>query len=76
MTYAWHYQVVGLTLFDLRRLGKVCANCRLLMYGGFIPGISQVDKLSMVGVNGSKFPAIREHLDSKIGQVYKDMDTS
>ena len=36
----------------------------------------QVDKLGMVGVNGSKFPAIREHLDSKIGQVYKDMDTS
>lgn len=49
--------VVGLTLFDLRRLGKV-------------------DKLSMVGVNGSKFPAIRQHLDSKIGQIYKDMDTS
>lgn len=33
--------VVGLTLFDLRRRGKV-------------------DKLSMVGVNGTKFPAIRE----------------
>ena len=30
----------------------------------------------MVGVNGSKFSAIREHLDSQIGQVYKDMDTS
>ncbi|KAF9786019.1 D-galacturonic acid reductase [Thelephora terrestris] len=50
-------KVVGLTLFDLRRLGKV-------------------DRLSMVGVNGSKFPAIREHLDLKIGQVYKGMDTS
>jgi D-galacturonate reductase len=36
----------------------------------------QVDRLSMVGVNGSKFPAIREHLDLKIGQVYKGMDTS
>lgn len=36
----------------------------------------QVDDLSMVGVNGSKFPAIRDHLDSKIGQAYKDMDTS
>lgn len=32
---------MGLTLFDLRRRGKV-------------------DKLSMVGVNGTKFPAIRE----------------
>ncbi|KAG8895046.1 hypothetical protein FRB99_000795, partial [Tulasnella sp. 403] len=49
--------VVGLTLFDLRRLGKV-------------------DKLSMVGVNGKKFPQIREHLQDKIGNVYKDMDVS
>lgn len=32
--------VVGLTLFDLRRRGKV-------------------EKLGMVGVNGTKFPAIR-----------------
>jgi len=47
--------VVGLTMFDLRRLGKV-------------------DKLGMVGVNGSKFPAIREHLAANIGSVYKDMD--
>ncbi|ELU41764.1 D-galacturonic acid reductase [Rhizoctonia solani AG-1 IA] len=47
--------VVGLTLFDLRRLGKV-------------------DKLGMVGVSGGKFPAIRQHLDEKIGQVYKDLD--
>ncbi|EIM92666.1 D-galacturonic acid reductase [Stereum hirsutum FP-91666 SS1] len=49
--------VVGLTLFDLRRLGKV-------------------DKLGMVGVNGNKFPAIRQHLNENIGQVYKDMDTT
>lgn len=28
----------------------------------------------MVGVNGSKFPAIREHLNANIAQVYKDMD--
>lgn len=33
--------VVGLTLFDLRRRGKV-------------------DKLSMAGVSGGKFPGIRE----------------
>lgn len=33
--------VVGLSLFDLRRRGKV-------------------NKLGMVGVNGKKFPAIRE----------------
>ncbi|KAG6872875.1 hypothetical protein C0995_005733 [Termitomyces sp. Mi166 len=49
--------VVGLTLFDLRRLGKV-------------------DKLGMVGVNGGKFPAIRQHLAENIGWVYKDMDLS
>ncbi|THH20245.1 hypothetical protein EW146_g1093 [Bondarzewia mesenterica] len=49
--------VVGLTLFDLRRLGKV-------------------DKLGMVSVSGSKFPAIRQHLHEKIGLVYKDMDLS
>ncbi|KAJ3855726.1 hypothetical protein EV368DRAFT_72080 [Lentinula lateritia] len=48
-------KVVGLTMFDLRRLGKV-------------------DKLGMAGVNGGKFPAIREHLDKNIGGVYKDMD--
>ncbi|KAJ7071545.1 NAD(P)-binding protein [Mycena amicta] len=49
--------VVGLTLFDLRRLGKV-------------------GHLSMVGVNGGKFPAIRQHLAQNIGAVYKDMDLS
>ncbi|KAI0824251.1 NAD-P-binding protein [Trametes gibbosa] len=49
--------VVGLTCFDLRRLGKL-------------------DKLSMVGTNGSKFPAIRNHLQENIANVYKDMDIS
>ncbi|KAI0079594.1 D-galacturonic acid reductase [Panus rudis PR-1116 ss-1] len=49
--------VVGLVLFDLRRLGKV-------------------EKLSMVGTNGSKFPAIRKHLQENIANVYKDMDIS
>jgi hypothetical protein len=33
-----------------------------------------VEKLGMVGVNGGKFPAIREHLSENIGGVYKDMD--
>ncbi|KXN89867.1 hypothetical protein AN958_04871 [Leucoagaricus sp. SymC.cos] len=47
--------VVGLTLFDLRRRGKV-------------------DKLGMVGVNGKKFPDIRQHLIQNIGNVYRDMD--
>lgn len=49
--------VVGLTLFDLRRRGKV-------------------GKLSMVGTNGTKFPAIRQHLDKNITQVYNSLDTS
>lgn len=30
----------------------------------------------MVGVNGTKFPAIREHLDKNITQVYNGLDTS
>lgn len=47
--------VVGLSLFNLRRLGAV-------------------GELSMVGVNGRRFPAIRQHLHEKIEQVYKDMD--
>ncbi|GME28018.1 putative d-galacturonic acid reductase [Neofusicoccum parvum] len=49
--------VVGLTLFDLRRRGKV-------------------GKLSMVGVSGNKFPAIREHLHKNITQAYNGLDTS
>ncbi|KAK1253447.1 hypothetical protein MKX07_001524 [Trichoderma sp. CBMAI-0711] len=49
--------VVGLTLFDLRRRGKV-------------------GKLGMVGVNGKKFPQIREHLHKNITQVYNNLDTS
>ena len=39
-------------------------------------GPSQLDRLSMVGVNGGKFPAIRKHLQENIGNVYKDMDVS
>lgn len=49
--------VVGLSLFDLRRRGKVGA-------------------LGMVGVNGKKFPAIREHLHKNITQAYNGLDTS
>ncbi|KAI1138884.1 D-galacturonic acid reductase [Hypoxylon sp. FL0543] len=49
--------VVGLTLFDLRRRGKV-------------------GRLGMVGVNGNKFPAIRQHLDANISKVYNGLDCS
>ncbi|KAI0167002.1 NAD(P)-binding protein [Hypoxylon sp. FL1284] len=49
--------VVGLTLFDLRRRGKVA-------------------RLGMVGTNGAKFPAIRQHLDANISQVYNGLDCS
>jgi D-galacturonate reductase len=66
--------VVGLTLFDLRRCGKV-------------------GKLSMVGVSGGKFPAIREweafalidhecsrwigeHLQKNISEAYNGLDVS
>ncbi|KAH6845583.1 hypothetical protein B0I37DRAFT_189146 [Chaetomium sp. MPI-CAGE-AT-0009] len=49
--------VVGLTLFDLRRRGKV-------------------GELSMAGVNGTKYPAIREHLHKNITLAYNNLDTS
>ncbi|KAK3308710.1 uncharacterized protein B0T15DRAFT_572825 [Chaetomium strumarium] len=49
--------VVGLTLFDLRRRGKV-------------------GKLAMAGVNGTKYPAIREHLHKNITLAYNNLDTS
>lgn len=49
--------VVGLTLFDLRRRGKV-------------------GKLSMVGTNGTKYPAIRQHLETNITKVYNGLDVS
>lgn len=47
--------VVGVTLFDLRRLGLV-------------------DRLVMAGNNGTKFPAIRQHLDKALAKTYRDMD--
>lgn len=49
--------VVGLSMFDLRRRGKV-------------------GKLGMVGVQGQKFPAIREHLHKNITLAYNNLDTS
>jgi D-galacturonate reductase len=36
----------------------------------------KVGKLGMVGVTGSKFPAIRDHLHKNITQVYNNLDTS
>lgn len=35
----------------------------------------KVGKVSLVGTNGNKFEAIKEHLDTNIGKVY-NMDTS
>ncbi|KIV80637.1 hypothetical protein PV11_08125 [Exophiala sideris] len=49
--------VVGLTLFDLRRRGKV-------------------SDLSMAGVSGQKFPAIRKHLQKNISEAYNGLDVS
>ena len=69
--------MVALTLFDLRRLGKV----RLILHPSVPPfltsnPIAQVDKLGICGADGRRFPAVRKHLDENIGGVYKDMDTS
>ena len=49
--------VVALTLFDLKRLGKI-------------------DRLTMVGTNGTKFPGIRQHIKQQIADAYRDMDVS
>lgn len=35
-----------------------------------------VDRLLLAGTNGKKFPGIRKHLQSVIGDVYQDMDVS
>ena len=35
---------------------------------------SKVDRVAMCGVNGKKFPGIRQHMEEQIGNVYKDMD--
>jgi len=35
---------------------------------------SKVDHVGMCGVNGKKFPGIREHMQKNIGDVYADMD--
>lgn len=35
-----------------------------------------VDRLVMAGTNGTKFPAIREHLDNALAKSYRDMDVS
>jgi D-galacturonate reductase len=47
--------VIALTLFDLRRRGRV-------------------GNLAMAGVNGTKFPGIRAHLEKVIGARYRGMD--
>ncbi len=52
--------------FNTQVVGLVCFDLRRR---------GKLGKLSMVGTNGSKYPAIRAHLDKNIGEKYK-MDTS
>ena len=49
--------VIALTLFDLRRQGKI-------------------GRIAMAGTNGTKYPAIRKHLQDQINRAYKGMDVS
>lgn len=35
---------------------------------------NKVDRVAMCGVNGKKFPGIRQHMQANIGDVYKGMD--
>ncbi|EJF66619.1 D-galacturonic acid reductase [Dichomitus squalens] len=53
-----------------KKIGVVALTCFDLRRLG------KLDRLSMVGVNGGKFPAIRKHLQENIGNVYKDLDVS
>ncbi|KAG7450342.1 NAD(P)-binding protein [Guyanagaster necrorhizus] len=52
-----------------KKIGVVALTCFDLRRLG------KVNKLGMAGVNGHKFPVIREHLAQNIAAVYKDMDT-
>lgn len=36
----------------------------------------KIESIGMVGVNGTKIPDIKNHLDNSIGKCYKDMDTT
>jgi len=36
----------------------------------------KIDRLGMVGVNGKKLPAIREHLQRALTDVYEGIDAS
>ncbi|GKY94202.1 hypothetical protein MPSEU_000386200 [Mayamaea pseudoterrestris] len=36
----------------------------------------KIGKIAMVGVNGTKFPVIRKHMQANIGSVYKGLDPS
>ncbi|GAQ82624.1 hypothetical protein KFL_001180030 [Klebsormidium nitens] len=49
--------VIAITLFDLRRFGKV-------------------RRLVLCDASGKRLPAIRENIRRKIGEVYKDLDTT
>jgi len=46
-------------------LGLVCLDLR---------SRGKIDRLGMVGVNGKKFPALREHMQRVIGNVYEGLD--
>jgi len=48
-------------------LGLVCLDLR---------SKGKIDRLGMVGVNGKKLPALREHLQRVIGKVYDGLDPS
>jgi len=48
-------------------LGLVCLDLR---------SRGKIDRLGMVGVNGRKFPALREHMQRVIGKVYEGLDPS
>lgn len=38
--------------------------------------LGNLNRVLMAGTNGTKFPAIREHLDKQLGQRYRNLDTA
>ncbi|MFT5855317.1 MAG: D-galacturonate reductase, partial [Verrucomicrobiales bacterium] len=38
--------------------------------------LGNLNRVLMAGTNGTKFPAIREHLDQQLGQRYRNLDTA
>ncbi len=66
------FGVVGLVVFELRRLGCVLQPHVLLRSTCTCSLVycMKVSDITLAGTNGTKFPAIRSHLAEKISATY------